>query len=161
MAKIKKRKKISVVLIPMMIFLITFIIMISGILNKPRCGNNECETGEACTSCPQDCGSCPTTTTIKITTTTVPTTTTLLPTTTTFLPNITTTKITDSCTDTDGGVKYDVQGTVSGYHLGNPFSYTDYCINDLLKEYYCLTYYGTKEYNCAYAGKKCVDGACV
>ena len=27
----------------------------------PSCGNNQCETGESCSSCSQDCGSCPVT----------------------------------------------------------------------------------------------------
>jgi len=73
----------------------------------------------------------------------------------------TTLKISDGCNDTDGGLNYYVQGTVSGYYLGKPFSHTDLCTNDVLTEYYCLTYYGKRQYNCAYAGKKCVDGACV
>jgi len=76
--------------------------------------------------------------------------------------NVTTTTMPDSCNDTDGGVKYDVQGTISGYFLGKPYSYTDYCNSDSLIEYYCLaTHYWHVDYNCAYAGKKCVDGACV
>jgi hypothetical protein len=73
----------------------------------------------------------------------------------------TTIKMSDSCNDTDDGLKYDIKGTVLGYHLGNFYNYTDFCTGDLLTEYYCLTYYGDRDYNCAYAGKKCVDGACV
>ena len=167
MAKIKKQKRLSLTLIAIMIILIIAVVLIAGIEIKPICGNNKCETGETCSSCQQDCGSCPTTTIVEITTTKVPTTTTALTTTavelttTTVLPNATTTKIPDSCSDTDGGVKYDVQGTVSGYHLGKPYSHTDFCTSDVLTEYYCLIYYGDKIYNCVYASKKCINGACV
>jgi len=200
MARIKKQKKTSMGLIAILILVIIVVILISGFSSEPYCGNKKCETGETCTSCPQDCGSCQITTTTVITTTVKTTTTTLsecsiksdciwcgtdcvlnkpglvciaiappegyscecINGTCTKLPITTTTvKISDGCTDSDGGVKYDVKGTVSGYHLGKPFSQTDFCTGDLLTEYYCLTYYGHKDYNCAYAGKKCVDGVCI
>ncbi len=162
MVKKKKQKKVSMMLIAIMIILIIAIVLIAGIENKSSCGNGKCDNEETCISCSQDCGSCPTTTTTKTTTTTAPIITTLQPTiTTTVLPNVTTTTMPDSCTDTDDGVKYDVKGTVSGYHLGKPFSQTDFCTGDTLTEYYCLTYYGHINYNCAYAGKKCLDGTCV
>lgn len=68
----------------------------------------------------------------------------------------------DSCTDTDGGLKYNVKGTISGYYRNQAYTYTDSCTGDLLTEYYCLTTnYGYQYYNCLYAGKKCIDGACV
>ena len=160
MAKGKKQKNVSVALIAILIIMVISIILIASIGNKPLCGNNKCDNEETCTSCPQDCGPCPTTT-VKITTTKVPITTTLQVT-TTVLQNVTTTTMPDSCNDTDGGVKYDVKGTISGYFLGKPYSYTDYCNSDSLIEYYCLaTHYWHVDYNCAYAGKKCVDGACV
>ena len=74
----------------------------------------------------------------------------------------TTVKIPDSCNETDGGLKWDVQGTISGYFLGKPYNYTDFCTSDTLTEYYCLgTHYWHMDYNCEYASKKCVDGACV
>jgi hypothetical protein len=72
------------------------------------------------------------------------------------------TEIPDSCTDTDGGLKYDVKGTVSGYYANQPYTYSDSCTSDTLTEYYCYTTnYGYNFYNCYYAGKKCIDGACV
>jgi hypothetical protein len=157
----RKKQKISIALITLIILIVMATMLIIGMGNKPSCGNGKCDAGETCTTCQQDCGSCPITTTTKITTSIVPTTSIIPITSTTVLQNTTTTKMSDSCTDTDGGVKYDVQGTVSGYHLGQPFSKTDFCTGDLLTEYYCLTYYGHKDYNCAYAGKKCIDGACV
>jgi len=72
------------------------------------------------------------------------------------------TEIPDSCTDTDDGLKYNVKGTISGYYKNQPYTYTDSCNGDLLVEYYCLTTnYGYNYYNCLYASKKCIDGACV
>jgi hypothetical protein len=72
------------------------------------------------------------------------------------------TEIPNSCTDTDGGLKYNVKGTISGYYSDQPYTYTDTCTGDLLTEYYCYTTeYGYNFYNCVYASKKCVDGACV
>jgi hypothetical protein len=44
----------------------------------------------------------------------------------------------DSCSDSDGGFVIDTLGTVSGYYLGEPYNYTDYCnVNSTLSEYYC------------------------
>jgi hypothetical protein len=72
------------------------------------------------------------------------------------------TKTPDSCTDTDGGLQYYVKGTISGYYADQRYVYTDSCTGNLLTEYYCYTTnYGYSYYNCAYVGKKCIDGACV
>lgn len=70
----------------------------------------------------------------------------------------------NSCSDTDGGFVVSVQGTVSGYQNGQPFSYSDVCLDLIhLKEWSCS---GTApyafEYGCAvqnYTG--CSNGACV
>lgn len=44
----------------------------------------------------------------------------------------------DSCSDSDSGNNYFVQGTVSGYQDHKPYSYTDYCVDsNVLKEYWC------------------------
>jgi hypothetical protein len=76
--------------------------------------------------------------------------------------NKTVTVIPNSCTDTDGGFKYNVKGTISGYYSDQPYTYTDSCTGDMLTEYYCYTTeYGYNYYNCVYQGKKCIDGACV
>lgn len=161
MVRRKKERNVLMTVVAIIILAIISLIFISEIGNKAYCGNGKCDTEEACNSCSQDCGPCPTTTTtVKITTTTL-TTTTISITTTTVLPNVTTTKIPDSCSDSDGGVKYNVKGTVSGYYLGKPYSHTDFCTGDLLTEYFCSAYYGRKYYNCVYTGKKCIDGACV
>ena len=46
--------------------------------------------------------------------------------------------ITNSCSDTDGGFKPAVQGTVSGLLNGTSYSFTDTCTsNNTLREYYC------------------------
>jgi hypothetical protein len=68
-----------------------------------------------------------------------------------------------SCSDTDGGKVYTIKGTVSGYYIGNPYSYTDYCTSGTaLKEYYCSSrrQYSTS-YTCSGTTNICVDGACV
>ncbi len=120
-----------------------------------KCGNRICQQGETCSNCPQDCGTCPTTTTVPTTTTTVPTTTTLLTTTTT---------IANSCSDTDGGLRIDVKGDVSGYYGGLPYSYTDICMNStLLTEYACSgTSWTSTTVWCAMNNYTiCLNGACV
>jgi hypothetical protein len=68
----------------------------------------------------------------------------------------------DSCSDTDGFNTL-VQGTVSGYYFGSPYSYTDWCVtNSSVAEWYCS---GTHAYNvtlnCINATTTCLDGACV
>lgn len=67
----------------------------------------------------------------------------------------------NSCSDTDGGIVLYVQGTVSGYSGGSPYSYTDYCINSTsVNEYYCS---GSQYYfmwsGCSY-NQTCTNGAC-
>ncbi len=66
----------------------------------------------------------------------------------------------NSCSDTDGGLNFGVQGTVSGYLNGNSYSYTDFCADPgAVYEYYCS---GTKSLsvigNCT---ANCTNGACV
>ena len=69
----------------------------------------------------------------------------------------------DSCSDTDGGIDIFIQGIVSGYQNGDPYSDTDYCIdNTTLKEYFCS---GTMpldtDYPCSVNATHCYNGACV
>jgi hypothetical protein len=69
----------------------------------------------------------------------------------------------DSCSDTDGGLVYTIQGTVSGYSGGSPYNNTDYCISSsLLREYYCS---GDSPYSYDYTcpvnmSQTCINGAC-
>ena len=72
--------------------------------------------------------------------------------------------IPNSCSDTDSGANYTVQGTVSGYYYDNEYNYTDYCVsNATLMEYLCS---GDKSansiYDCTTNGTtSCYDGACI
>jgi hypothetical protein len=69
----------------------------------------------------------------------------------------------NTCSDTDGGFVWVVQGTTSGYYNGNPYSNTDYCVNPYaVLEYYCasgIQYANT--FNCTGNYTGCSNGACV
>jgi hypothetical protein len=74
--------------------------------------------------------------------------------------------IPDSCSDTDGGFDIFLQGTVSGYNLGNLYEHTDYCLNTtFLVEYYCFgDQYSYVHNNCDDTGNytmQCITGECV
>ncbi len=59
------------------------------------------------------------------------------------------------CTDTDGGIVYDTQGTVT---TENGEYGTDWCDGNTLREYYCVGIVPEQEdYDCPYT---CLDGAC-
>ena len=69
------------------------------------------------------------------------------------------------CHDTDGGLVFNVSGTVFGMGPLVNYSYDDYCYNDnKIKEYYCSGY-GTwaafSTYCTSYGYDGCRDGACV
>lgn len=70
----------------------------------------------------------------------------------------------DSCNDTDGGIVANVNGSVSGYKNGTPYSYFDNCVNNVtLTEYYCI---GTGAHNgtinCATnITTECIVGRCL
>lgn len=104
--------------------------------NTTRCGDGVCQSGETCSSCPADCGACSNTTT-------------------------NTTKV-YTCTDSDGGLVYNVQGLTKEYYGGvwNKGSY-DACVANTtssLKEYYCSNNRLTSvTYVCS---TSCSNGAC-
>ncbi|MEM7824972.1 MAG: endo alpha-1,4 polygalactosaminidase [Candidatus Aenigmatarchaeota archaeon] len=63
-----------------------------------------------------------------------------------------------SCSDTDGGINTNLKGTVSGYYHGRSYNYTDYCINNIINEYYCDgNRWRVGQYNCPYG---CSNGMC-
>ena len=125
--------------------------------DESNCGDAVCEGVETCANCIADCGPCPTTTT---TTTTVPTTTTTV-TTTTLPPTTTTTTMPNSCTDTDHGFVEVIQGTVSGYQNGEPYSYTDFCFDMVrLNEYYCIGSISAPANSSVVCNATCSNGAC-
>lgn len=66
---------------------------------------------------------------------------------------------TNSCADTDGGLVFNVTGTVSGNAGGFPYSYSDFCPNmQVLFEFYCNgNSYATMNVSCA---NGCLNGAC-
>ena len=69
----------------------------------------------------------------------------------------------NTCSDTDGGYWFTVQGTVSGYYSGYPYSYTDSCNSTMiLNEWVC---YGTSpqiyQYACSMNYTSCLNGACI
>lgn len=68
------------------------------------------------------------------------------------------------CTDTDDGLVYSTQGTVSGSNGGVPFSDTDYCTDSItLKEFYCFYSSASQSVNCNNGNSttQCLNGACV
>jgi hypothetical protein len=69
----------------------------------------------------------------------------------------------NSCSDTDGGIVVDVQGIISGYYGGSPFSETDVCnTTTILTEYYCSGDYPSSTiFDCSMNFTSCSNGACV
>ena len=70
----------------------------------------------------------------------------------------------DSCADSDGGYAIWVQGTVSGYLNNNPYSNTDYCVNNTaVWEYYCSGTRAAGNSNSCGTNTSitCSNGACV
>jgi len=64
----------------------------------------------------------------------------------------------DSCADSDGGLIWNVTGTVSGYKNNSPYSYTDFCpYNMTLVEHYCS---GTTALNQTHSCP-CLNGRCL
>ena len=88
-------------------------------------------------------------------------------------PIPTPTPIPDSCSDSDGGLDYFVQGTVTGYNYQQPLNSTDYCQEGgsgqpaLLVDWYCsaTSRNSSSPKNCAdfntnSSNYTCVSGAC-
>ena len=82
--------------------------------------------------------------------------------------NFTVLSATNTCTDSDGGLNFYAQGTVSGLRNNTQFSYTDYCLNSTnLIEYTCIN--STYKFNCnnptnrtnSTSTTQCINGACV
>ena len=69
----------------------------------------------------------------------------------------------DSCSDTDGGLVVNIQGTVYGYSSGSPYSITDACNSTFVYEYYCSgDEWSISPFNCAGGNyTTCSSGACV
>lgn len=69
-----------------------------------------------------------------------------------------------NCTDSDGGVRYNVKGEVVWDNMdGGRSTLIDHCINEeILNESYCSYEWGyTLTRDCGMEGKVCKDGACV
>lgn len=72
-----------------------------------------------------------------------------------------------SCSDSDGGENYKLQGTVVAYEIGNPMKYKDECKTEqTLIEYSCKNVKGEmhvvlEEVDCiSVDSSRCVNGAC-
>jgi hypothetical protein len=66
------------------------------------------------------------------------------------------------CTDSDGGINYNLKGIVSGIMNDNSYNYTDSCSGNTLTEYACSIgneSYSTA-YNCNLTNRNCSNGAC-
>jgi len=73
-------------------------------------------------------------------------------------PSPSPTPIPDSCNDSDGGIKYAIRGSVSGYAGGILYDVDDVCNGSLLTEYFCSsTKANSTMVNCA---SGCSNGAC-
>lgn len=70
--------------------------------------------------------------------------------------------ISDSCSDSDGGIMVATKGIVSIYSGGYPYSYTDFCVsNNALIEWYCSgTSAQVVNYTCSGNYTACSDGHC-
>jgi hypothetical protein len=67
----------------------------------------------------------------------------------------------NECSDTDGGMNYMVQGTVSGTRNGFDFDHTDSCNETILTEWYCSGDNPTDTtYVCGGNFTGCTNGAC-
>jgi len=119
----------------------------------PVCGDQNCEAGEDCNNCEADCGACPP-----------------------VCGNgdceagedcascVEDCGECDSCSDTDGGIVAEVQGTIYGYDDGTPYNSTDFCLNNAtLMEYWCsgVNPSSTNITCLANMSQVCVNGACV
>lgn len=122
--------------------------------DESNCGDGVCEGGEVCDVCVADCGTCH------------------------YCGDgncdadedcnncETDCGVCDSCSDTDGWDHY-TKGTVSGYNSGSPYSYDDFCVDNLVvKEQYCSgTQPSNYDFYCPSLGNtttyECVSGACV
>ena len=154
----------------------------------PICGNGICENGETCSSCQQDCGcqsgyNCLNNICIQQCNCSAWTsgacnaggcifqrqqTRICYPSdcdvTSRCIDDSLCMNHTDSCSDSDGGVKFFTQGSVSGYKSNNLYNYSDICIGNItLIEYYCsgttsLSLNTTCQLNTT---THCVNGACV
>ncbi len=72
--------------------------------------------------------------------------------------------ISDTCSDTDSGITYPTQGTITGNYNSIGYSYTDFCVgnSDTLREYYCNgNINASQTHNCVSDGLVCQNGACV
>ncbi|MBI3026984.1 hypothetical protein HYY70_02630 [Candidatus Woesearchaeota archaeon] len=71
-----------------------------------------------------------------------------------------------NCADTDGGIVFGTQGTISGSTGGTPYSNTDFCIDSFnLREFYCGLVDQPASLDNFCGGDNvtvsCVNGACV
>jgi hypothetical protein len=70
-----------------------------------------------------------------------------------------------SCSDSDGGIVYNVTGTTSGYYNGSSYEYTDSCFNSSsLTEYFCASAFSNfTGYACGNMGANytCSEGKCM
>jgi len=99
------------------------------------CGDKICNGGEACNSCAGDCGGCP-------------------------VGNVS--NVSNSCTDSDGGLYYNITGTIKGVWNSTSYSKTDSCTVSPyfnLIEWSCVgSAYTSLSYNCSTG---CGNGRCL
>ena len=69
--------------------------------------------------------------------------------------------VVEECLDTDGGIVYEVQGTISGVSVGGlPYTYSDACNGDIITEWYCDETAGPKAETTYVCPNGCENGEC-
>ena len=132
---------------------ITLLFILLGCTQSSVCGNGLCEQNETPENCPiQTGGDCP------------PTCESGACTPQDITDDQKNTLTVYTCKDTDGGIKYNTQGTITFTNATGTKTRTDFCLdNNHLREWYCTTINGNnlRKYDDHLCANECTNGRCL